>query len=620
MGKITVLEKNVSDKIAAGEVVERPASVVKELLENSVDAGATAICVEIKDGGIQYIRVTDDGVGMSRDDVSLSILRHATSKISTEEDLTKISTLGFRGEALSSIAAVSKLEIYTKTKEDSVGTLLSAHNGEIIDISDAGCPDGTTVVVRELFSTVPARMKFLKKNFTEAGYIEDIVSCLALSRPDISIKFINNGKEVIFTPGDNLLSSVIYAVYGKDVKNAMVDACFEERGVKVFGMCGKGIVARGNRGMENFFVNGRYIKSMLLSRAAEEAYKNELMVGKFPAFVLNLIISPEEVDINVHPTKLEAKFSDEKHVYHCIYWAVKNALYHSEFIPSVSEHKNIKPQFVSRISQPVKSFESMREVGGKTEKSPDFVKPIFTNEPPKIVRTESDTHKKEIIHKREILTNAEVDIEHVQENVNFEQTPIVKNDELVYKICGQVFSTYIIVEKDGKMLMVDQHAAHERLRYEKLLEQYRKREITSQMMLCPEIISLTATEFAVFSENRNTISELGFLIDEFGERQIIVHGLPVEIGECDVKAIVYEILGMLQENRKNIDDDLASKMLYRIACRGAVKANAILNQSEMKHLLDKIFSLAGINTCPHGRPITIEFTKEFIEKQFKRIV
>lgn len=662
MGKIRVLEKNVSDKIAAGEVVERPASVIKELLENAVDAAANTVCVEIKGGGITYMRVTDNGIGMTEEDVSLSVVRHATSKIATEEDLTKISTLGFRGEALSSIAAVSRLEFYTKTKQSEVGIHMVAHNGEILELSEAGCPDGTTVVVRELFSTVPARMKFLKKDFTEAGYIEDIVSRLALSHPEISVKFINNGKELIFTPGDNLLSSAIYAVYGKDMKNAMVDAHFEERGVCVSGMCGKAVAARNNRGTENFFVNGRYIKSMLLSGATEEAYKNELMTGKFPACVLNIQLPPEEVDINIHPTKLEAKFSDEKHVYHCVYWAVKNALYRSEFVPKVQEHPNIKPKFVKTPPPNEESklpsnnetrFQTKQHAQQRSERafaSPqtaifretddDFSKPETKFSPPlftypafegklsketvqsKPAQTEAE-HQLKTTNRAE-STRMQTTTESVSARTDVdaaEQASVPQQDSMpAYRICGRVFATYIIVEKDGKMLMVDQHAAHERLRYEKLLAQYRAREITSQLLLCPEVLTLTATEFSTFMENQDAIRDLGFLAEEFGEKQIIVRGTPAEAGECDVKNAVLEVIEMLSGNRKNLGDDLAAKMLYSIACRGAVKANSILKHEEMKKLLDDVFRLTGINTCPHGRPITVEFTKEFIEKQFKRIV
>ena len=662
MEKIKVLGKNISDKIAAGEVVERPASVIKELLENAVDAGATSICVEIKNGGISYMRVTDNGCGMSQKDTENCILRHATSKISTEDDLNKIVTLGFRGEALSSIAAVSKLEIYTKSKEEDIGTHLVAQNGEILEVTDAGCPDGTTMVVRELFCTVPARMKFLKKDSTEAGYIEDIVARLCLSRPEISIKFINNGKELIFTPGDNKLSSAIYAVYGKDVKNAMIEARFENAGVRVSGMCGKASVSRPNRNMENFFVNGRYVKSPMLARALEEAYKNELMTGKFPTCVLNISLSPEQVDINIHPTKLEAKFADDKNVYHSVYWAVKNALYSAEFVPEVSEHKSIKPQLSApqTVRRELYQFDEKKKET-EVKQVPVFApKPAQTETPKTIKFMESgakktpekpEVPKKEVsfetfipaldkkpeVHKEN--TREEIPLEAKREEVKAEIKEEIKTAPIsdtpkaavpeekaeapeapVYKICGQVFNTYIIVEKDGKMLMVDQHAAHERLRYEKLLKEFKARKVVSQIMLAPEVVALTSAEFSCFLEHIETLNDLGFQAEEFGAREIIVRGVPMEAGECNVKDTILEILGMLSEGRKRIDDELFSKMLYSIACKGAVKANAALTSEEMKRLLDDIFSLEGINTCPHGRPITIEFTKDFIEKQFKRIV
>ena len=630
MGKIQVLSRNVSDKIAAGEVVERPASVIKELLENAVDAKASVITVEIKNGGIKYMRVTDNGVGMSKEDAELSIIRHATSKISKEEDLSRIATLGFRGEALSSIAAVSKLEIYTKTKDEETGTYMIAQNGEIIDITEAGCPDGTTVLVRELFCTVPARMKFLKKDYTEAGYIEDIVARLALSHPEISVKFINNGKEIIFTPGDNQLSSAIYAVYGKDIKNAMVEAEYEESGVKVFGMCAKAQAARANRNMENFFVNGRYIKSALLAHAVEEAYKNELMVKKFPACVLNIEISPEMVDINIHPTKLEAKFADEKAVYHAVYWATKNALYKKAFVPKVSEEKTSQTTYVRPTPQVVKeTFKQAPEVKKELPKV-DFTKvtPVKPYEPPKTEQAKISFGENTFRVPEKKAEEPKPEIKEVPKPLVIEEVkvPVIEKKEPeikekpVFKICGQVFNTYIMVEKDEKLLMVDQHAAHERLRYEKLLAQYRERNIVTQILLMPEIVKLTANEYAVFCENEEAICELGYVASPYGEREIIVREIPMEAEESDIEETIFEIISMFNQNRKNIDDDLASKMLYRIACRGAIKANKELNQAEMDKLLCDIFMLDNINTCPHGRPIIIEFTKDFIEKQFKRIV
>ena len=625
MGSIQILSKNVSDKIAAGEVVERPASVIKELLENSVDAKATVITVEIKNGGIKYMRVTDNGIGMSKEDAKLSIIRHATSKISTEDDLSRIATLGFRGEALSSIAAVSKLEIYTKTKAEETGTYMIAQNGEIIDIVEAGCPDGTTVLVRELFCTVPARMKFLKKDYTEAGYIEDIVARLALSHPEISVKFINNGKEIIFTPGDNQLSSAIYAVYGRDIKDAMVEADYTEGGVRVFGMCAKAQASRANRNMENFFVNGRYIKSALLAHAVEEAYKNELMVKKFPACVLNVELSPEMVDINIHPTKLEAKFADEKAVYHAVYWATKNALYKKAYVPKVSEEKPSQTTFTRPTPQVVKeTFKATPEVKKELPKI-DFTKvtPVVKKEP---VITEQakisfgENTYKAPEKKEEPKPEIKVEIKEIPKPVIEIKEPEIIKEKPVFRICGQVFNTYIMVEKDEKLLMVDQHAAHERLRYEKLLAQYRERNIVTQILLMPEIVKLTANEYAVFCEQEQAICELGYIAAPYGEREIIVREIPMEAEETDIEETMFEIISMFANNRKNIDDDLAAKMLYRIACRGAIKANKELNSAEMDRLLTDIFMLDNINTCPHGRPITIEFTKDFIEKQFKRIV
>ncbi len=627
MGKIKVLSKNVSDKIAAGEVVERPASVIKELLENAVDAKATVICVEIKGGGIKYMRVTDNGVGMTHDDAKISILRHATSKISTEDDLNKIETLGFRGEALSSIAAVSRLEIYTKSKSEEAGTYMVAQNGEILDITDAGCPDGTTVLVRELFCTVPARMKFLKKDYTEAGYIEDIVARLALSHPEISVKFINNGKEVIFTPGDNQLSSAIYAVYGREIKDAMIKADYKENGVRVYGMCAKASAARANRNMENFFINGRYIKSALLAHAVEEAYKNELMVKKFPACVLNVEISPEMVDINIHPTKLEAKFADEKAVYHAVYWAVKNALYSKAYVPEVTD--NLKNKTYTRPT-PQSVRENLKTV---TEEKRELPKIDFSKVTPVNYQETKKTEQKSIsfgenIYKAPQIKEEKKELPVLDKVIEpVKEAPAIIEDvtetikeKPVFKVCGQVFNTYIVVEKDGKMLMVDQHAAHERLRYEKLIEQYRERNIITQVLLMPEIVKLTANEYSVFVENEKRINDLGYTCESYGEREVIVREIPMDIQEGEISETIFEIIDMLSKNRKNIDDDLAAKMLYRIACRGAIKANAKLNEKEMEKLLEQVFLLDNINTCPHGRPITIEFTKDFIEKQFKRIV
>ncbi len=657
MGKIQVLDKSVSNKIAAGEVVERPASVIKELLENALDAGATHIVAEIKNGGITYMRVTDNGHGMSREDVPVALLRHATSKIAEASDLDAIMTLGFRGEALSSIAAVAKLEIYTRTQDEETGTHLVAEDGEIVDCSEAGCPVGTTVVVRDLFMTTPARMKFLKKNYTEAGYIEDIVNRLALARSDVSFRLIADGKEVLFTAGDSKLLNSIFAVYGKDLKSTMRPAEYEEGGVSVSGFCATGAGARPNRSMQSFFVNGRFIKSPLLARAVEEAYKNELMGGKFPACVLLVTLPPSMVDINVHPTKLEAKFADEKAVYHCVYWAAKNALYQKNEIPAVTlkteeEPALLKTTAATPVSQPSTSAAKrpavlMQEpaILKKAEPTEPFVWKGLTQKTERgqakisfgtersFVKTEEKPKEQPVqntaeptqISRPEPVVKEEpkpaepiIETEAVYEPEQVAVVPEAK--QITYRICGQVFNTYILVEKDDQLYLVDQHAAHERLRYEELVKQYEGRRIESQMLLIPVTVRLTATEESLFYDYQEMLSDMGFEAESFGDKTVILRGAPEALDEQGLQALFLEVLGNLGEKRKDATASKAQRALYTIACKSAVKAGNKLQESEMKKLLDAVFALDSINTCPHGRPITVAMTKSFIEKQFKRIV
>ena len=653
MNKIKLLDKKVSNMIAAGEVVVRPASVIMELLENSIDANAKYITIEIKNGGVKYIRITDDGVGMTKEDAAMSLIRHATSKIEKAEDLDAIFTLGFRGEALASIAAVSNMEIYTKARGEKEGTLIKSSCGEITDTCDAGCPEGTTVIVRDLFVNTPARMKFLKKEHTEAGYIADIIVRLALARPDISFKFMNNDKEQLFTSGDGELLNAIYSIYGKDIKNAMVRGEYSEYGISLRGYFGKEQASRPNRNMQNVFVNGRYIKSPLVSRAVEEAYKQELMVGKFPSCVVNIEIDPHFVDINVHPTKLEAKFSDEKSVYHVVYWAAKNALHQKKTIPVVEKKPspisakaeeslfsgfarkkhavnfNETSRFEKKVESPVKTniYSQLKEEKKNEtveEKKDsilcfDDVKKGETsvtiegiNETPpacEFIKSEKDDFGEKQTEVKDNTKDASI-------QVSIEKTP----EKPMYKICGQIFDTYIIIEKDGQMMMVDQHAAHERLRFERLKEGYKNRQIASQVLLTPTVVKLTPSEMASFCEYKEDICSLGFEAEEFGKADIIIRSIPLELTEFEIKEAMIEIIGLFSAHRKNIDEQIAEKMLYRIACRGAIKANRKLFDTEIKELLDNIFALPEINTCPHGRPITIAFTKDFIEKQFKRIV
>lgn len=646
MGIIKLLDKSVANMIAAGEVVERPASVVKELLENSIDAGATHITTEIKNGGIKFIRVADNGSGMSAEDVRTSLVRHATSKLSTAQELDGIMTLGFRGEALASIAAVSNMEIYTKTETEELGAhLVSAAGGEVT-VSEAGCPKGTTVLVRELFCTAPARMKFLKKDFTEGGYIADIVNRLALGMPQISFKFISNEKEQLFTSGDGSLKNAVMSVYGRDVAAAMVSCDYTENGVRAHGLCGKSETARANRGMQSFFINGRYIKSALLTRAVEEAYKNELMTGKFPACVINLEINPRTVDINVHPTKLEAKFANENDVYHAVYWAVKNALYSKNTIPTVKapqteeraelaykeqlrllrdlprtavmqQRQTAQPE--AEIKPPkaetgAKSV-SMRESGAIPPPKPQPKSTAEIPAVPEMPEKPKTPEKPEPAEKNAAVKRAETAAPQAAEQVA--DTAFC---ELPYKICGQIFSTYIIVERGGEMLLVDQHAAHERLRYEELLRSYEQRKIASQTLLIPTSFNLTPLEMSEFTEFSQQLSDLGFDAEEFGENSLIVRAVPLELSESDIKNLIIEILDGFSKGRRSDMPELVRRALYQISCKGAVKANMKLSETEMNALLKDVFALEGISTCPHGRPITVSFTKHFIEKQFKRII
>jgi len=653
MGKIQVLDKSVSNKIAAGEVVERPASVVKELLENALDAGATNVVVEIKNGGITYIRVTDNGCGIPHDEVSVALLRHATSKISQASDLEKIETLGFRGEALSSIAAVSKMEIYTRTREEEIGTHLVAQDGHVTECSEAGCPVGTTVVVRDLFVTTPARMKFLKKNYTEAGYVGDIVNRLALAHAEVSFRLLTDGKETLFTTGDSSLLGCIYAIYGKDLKSTMQPASYEEGGVGVTGFCATGAGARPNRSMQSFFVNGRYIKSPLLSHAVEEAYKNEIMGGKFPACVLLVTLSPAMVDINVHPTKLEAKFADEKAVYHCVYWAAKNALYQKQEIPAVTlrseeedtdskqvtggvdfaAKRNVFSTSIPVMQEPPLARQnmtpsvwqglSMRKQKGEEVAfgAPQKQEPINEKTQPSMDRGFPRGGSSEKTFKQHIFTNVPVAEQAEISLYSTEQTVTASSAKTEdYRICGRIFDTYIIVEKAGQMLLIDQHAAHERLRYETLLKQFEGRQVESQMLLLPISIRLTAAEEALFLEYAETLSAMGFEAESFGEKTVLLRGAPEALDEEGLKSLFLEVLGHLDNKRKDARSQRTQRALYTIACRSAIKAGNKLQEAEIRSLLDAVFALEAINTCPHGRPITVSMTKGFIEKQFKRIV
>lgn len=574
MSKIHVLTADVSNKIAAGEVVERPASAVKELIENAVDAGATAITVEVKNGGISYIRVTDNGSGMEYDDAITAFLRHATSKISNEGDLEHISTLGFRGEALASIAAVSHIELMTKT-ENNDGVYVELDAGEIVRNEAVGCPIGTTIVVKNLFYNTPARMKFLKKDKTETGYISDIVERLVLSNPHVSLKYIVDGKEQLFFGGDGELKSCVYSVYGRDYAKAVAEIGRNTNNINVSGLVGKAEVSRGNRSFQSFFVNGRYVKNRALTYSAEAAYKNILMTGKFPFFVIHINIPFEVVDINVHPTKQEVKFADERAVCDEVYWAIKSAL---------TESANVVRQDII------------------TSRQPTFKVPVFENNIKQMPIS--------LLQPVRQNTMAEAPVPFV--SVVEEEPPAMQN----YKIVGQLFDTFIIIEIENKIILIDQHAAHERMLYEKLLVSKGQKQISSQILLSPVALTFSPKEFSLLKEKIDLFSDLGFEIEDFGNNAILIRQTPIELGEDGLKSLIIELLCKTGSNMSSNRED---EMLYTIACKAAVKANRKLQEREINALIDDVLRTDGVNTCPHGRPLMITITRYELEKMFKRV-
>lgn len=619
MAKINILSPDVAALIAAGEVVERPSSVVKELCENSIDAGAKTITVEIKNGGISYLRVTDDGSGIAADDVPNAFLRHATSKISKSVDLESILTLGFRGEALHSIAAVSIMEMLTCTK-DGEGTFARLEAGELLALNPAGCPVGTTITVRNLFYNTPARMKFLKKDATEAGYIEDILKRLALARPDISLKYINSGKEIFFTPGDNILKNAVYAIYGKDVATSMIEANYEENGVKVSGLIGKAELSRGNRSYQTFFVNGRCVINKSFYFALQEGYKNQMMQGRFPVAVLNIFVNPAMCDVNVHPSKAEIKFSDDSIIYGAVYWAAKNALF------GVTEQRSMS------FPQQKKAFDVPKQEVRQTAVS-DVVPSDKAHETPKAEYPAEGEYKKPIWEKFNDMKSFSTPAVRAQEN-SFSSKPApigvqkiepavtVKKEEQKQipdiKILGQMFETYIVAQVCDDMLLIDQHAAHERLIYNSLVKKSDSNAV-SQVLLVPETIELSGSDFGIFLENQDFFEKYGFEADEFGHNTVRISAVPDSIVGQDITEAFCEMLEVLGNTREKTSD-LKDKALYRMACRAALKAGQQLSLSEQRELILKILEEDGQVTCPHGRPVILKLTKTQIEKQFKRIV
>jgi len=711
MGKIVILDENTSNQIAAGEVVERPASVVKELVENSIDAGSTNISIEINNGGISMIKVVDNGSGIDEDDVEIAFERHSTSKIRKADDLESISTLGFRGEALASIASVSLVELTTRVKEKPYGTYIKIQGGTVKEVRQTGCPVGTTFIVRDLFFNTPARFKFLKKDSTEAGYISDMVNRIALGNPHISIKLVNNRNCVLHTPGNNDLLSTIFSIYGKETAKEVLEVQYKDEKVEISGYVGKPELARATRNYQSIYINGRYIKNKTISSAIDEAYKTYLMKNKFAFVVLNIKINPIFVDVNVHPTKMEVRFSDEQAIFRAVYHAINNALLSKSLIRSVGfseksryffrfeQDELSKSNFVqegltnkSRLSEnktveDVTKKESKDTASKKEEKNNIYIdanissiksdnhevkfndiknsdlqeeKNKFVSEnsnknidyASKSTAIDANIYKVDVIPKQaenrskteDLKAKADTsekqnenfdrvnvpcnDLEKTTSNPEAKMDKIDKNNEAEEaqlltnaRIIGQVFSTYILLQNGDNLLLIDQHAAHERIRFEELKRKYRENESLAQFLLSPVVVELTNQEVKLIDENKEKLNRLGFSFENFGNNSIVLRSVPVLLSDnASIKDAFLEVLDFLVSGKRKDNILVEEEALYTLACKEAVKANKKLDEIEIKKILEDLNKIENPYTCPHGRPTIIKITKHEFEKMFKRIV
>ena len=697
MAKINILPKHIAELIAAGEVVERPASVVKELMENAIDAGATTITLEIRNCGVRYIRITDNGCGIDHEDVPKAFLSHATSKVRDENDLNSIFTLGFRGEALASIAAVSRTEILTKTENEPFGTAYAVEGGVQTRYDQAGCPNGTTIVVRDLFYNTPARMKFLKKDVAEANAVADVVDKISLSHPEVSVRFIREGKQTLITPGDGKLISAIYSVFGRTFAESLLEVKYQLDGVEVSGYVCKPMSSRPSRAMQYFFLNGRYIKSRSCMSSMENAYKNSIMVGKFPSCVLNVKVRPDVVDINVHPAKTEVRFSDERKVSSAVYFAVKSALESFDTMPELNLSKINKvtqrampesvqlsmlddeperkadfgnsvfnqnkpkenPQPIVKAepkkdfwqSMPAKDFSlsaketPVKSVKATDENEPDLIGSVMKNikakneeirrnipaikadnKPVKapLMVAEDDTYSKPQMKSEQrkiaeppknVQVASKPEAPKPQVNPQAENKPIPNKP---IRLLGEVFKTYIICEFDGKVVMIDKHAAHERIIYNKM-KAAAKENIASQVLLSTIKVTLGKNEYTAVIENIEVFKSAGYLIEDFGDGVVVIRECPMLISGDDVEDTVIEMASYLTENRTNIETETIDRIHHTAACKAAIKAGYKNSTAEMKVLAEQVLYDDNVRYCPHGRPVLIELSKYELEKQFGRI-
>ena len=664
MPQIQVLDQITIDKIAAGEVIERPASIVKELVENSIDAKAASVTVEIQDGGISLIRVTDNGSGIEREDIRNAFLRHSTSKIRKVEDLAHIASLGFRGEALSSISAVTRTELITKTKEDTFGTRYVIEGGVEQSLEDAGAPDGTTFLVRQLFYNVPARRKFLKTPMTEAGHVQDLLMRLALSHPEVAFTFINNGQTKMRTSGNGKLKDVIYSIYGREAAANLIELDYSMDGLVMKGYLGKPVITRGNRNFENYFVNGRYVKNAMLSKAIEDAYKDFLMQHKFPFVVIHFQVDGEKIDVNVHPTKMEMRFQRQQDVYNIVYEGVHRTLLEPELIPQVeapapkviSQPKSespflLKPKtaprpmekkpeekeephdeayFMKKMKERVLSYHQ-RNSSAEVAKKEQIFRPQAQAERIKDALARAKEVEKqpqkqaeeqpELIRETPVYETKPVTEEKAEQLNLFEEHLLKREKKAEYKLIGQVFETYWLVEFENSLYIIDQHAAHERVLYERTLKEMKSREFTAQYLSPPIILSLSMQEAQVLNENMDRFTRIGFEIEPFGGEEYAVRAIPDNLFGIAKKELLLEMLDDLADGiSTSMTPELIDEKVASMSCKAAVKGNNRLSAQEADALIGELLLLENPYHCPHGRPTIIAMTQRELEKKFKRIV
>ena len=636
MSKIALLTQDTIDKIAAGEVVERPSSVVKELVENAIDAKATAITIEIKEGGISFIRISDNGCGIEKEEVPLAFLRHSTSKIRSVEDLLCVSSLGFRGEALSSISAVSRVELITKTADSLTGVRYQIEGSKEIAFEEIGAPDGTTFLVKDLFYNTPARKKFLKSAQTEGSYIADMVEKLALSHPDISFKFIQNNQTKLHTSGNGNIKDLIYHVFGRDISNAVLPVELHNDLFSVHGFIGKPIITRGNRNYEIYFINGRYIKSNLISKAIEEAYKSFLMQHQYPFCVLYFTFKGETLDVNVHPTKMELRFDNNTEIYQLLCDGLYEILSKKEMIPEVPVTEEKKAPLVREYKESIpEPFEQRRlnQIRASVHKDSPYEPKYndFNSKPINKVAEQPSFHASILDRvKYEEQKNAvkATEKDFLKEDIRYENVTLeslsseflTKDAKKQHRIIGQLFKTYWLVEFEDKLFIVDQHAAHEKVLYERTMATLKEKEFTSQTISPPMILSLDANEILMLEKYKKQITRMGYEVESFGGKEYQISAVPANLFHIDMKDLFIEMLDDFSNLSGRETPDLILEKVASMSCKAAVKGNQTLSFSEFDALVEELLTLENPYNCPHGRPTIISMTKYEIEKKFKRVV